>query len=139
MGISEIIFVFFAFMGLMIIPQVFYLLTIQKTLTEISAENRKMQPNLVWLSLIPFFGIGWNFIIVSSLADSLKFEFKKRNIQKNEDKPGYSIGLTYCILFCCSIVPFFGAIAAVAGIVCWVIYWVKINNFKSELQSANLQ
>jgi hypothetical protein len=65
----------------------------------------------------------------------LQDEFKKRNIKVSEEKPGRKIGLTYCILFCCSIIPLIGVIAGIAGFVCWIIYWVKINNYRIELQT----
>jgi hypothetical protein len=134
LGLTEIILILVV-LGLMVIPQIFYLLTMQRTLKAISLENRKIEPNQVWLSLIPLFGLIWNFIMISRVADSLQSEFKKRNIHTNEEKPGYSIGLTYSTLFCCSIIPILGSIAAIVGLVCWIIYWVKINTYKTELET----
>ncbi len=119
-----------------LIPVIFYLLTLQKTLKAVSPENRKMPPSNVWLVLIPFFGLVWQFIIVNRIADSLKAEFEKRNIKVEEDRPGYSIGLAYCILYCCGIIPFLGILAAIAGLVCWIIYWVKIADYKNKLEQA---
>lgn len=135
LGSSEIILIFVSIVsiGIMLIPQIFYLKTLQKTLNEVSKENRKIKPNLVWLVLIPFFGFIWHFVVVNGIAISLQAEFRKRSIKITEDKPGYSIGLTYCILFCFIIVPFIGVIAGIAGFVCWIMYWIKINNYKIKL------
>jgi len=119
---------------LSIIPMIFYLITMQNTFNEISPENRKMEAGLVWLTLIPLFGLVWQFIIVNRMADSLKLEFAKRNIKEVEDRPGISLGLTFCILFACSIIPLLGFLTGIAGLVCWIIYWVKINGFKVKLQ-----
>ena len=116
-----------------ILPLIFYLLTLQNTLEKISVENRKMNPGEVWLSLIPVFGFIWQFFIVMKMADSLKAEFAKLNIPIIEDKPGYSIGLAYCILFCCGVIPFLGILSSIGGLVCWIIYWIKINDFKAML------
>ena len=116
-----------------IIPLIFYLITLQNTLHEVSPENRKMRPGQVWLCLIPLFGTVWNFFIVGYIADSLKLEFNKRNI-KVEDRPGYSIGLTYSILGAVSYIPFIGGLAALGYLVLWIIYWIKINEFKLKLQ-----
>lgn len=121
------------------IPLIFYLLTLQNTLSEVSQENRRMQPGQVWLTLIPVFGVIWQFIIVNNLADSLKAEFSKRNIINNENRPGISIGLTYCILICCSIIPFLGMLTGLAGAICWIIYWSKISGFKAKLQQTMSQ
>ena len=118
-------------LGIMIM----YLLTLQNTLKEVSVENQKMPPGQVWLTLIPLFGIVWIFIVVNRIADSLAAEFTKRNITDQDARPGYSIGITYCILNCCGIIPFVGALASLGGLVCWIIYWVKMSGYKKLLQS----
>ena len=117
-----------------VIPLIFYLLTLQNTFNAISVENRKMQSGEVWLSLIPLFGLVWQFIIVSRLADSLKAEFDAKNIKVDEERPGIGIGLAYCILFCCSIIPFVNFLTGIGGIICWIIYWSKINNYRIKLK-----
>lgn len=119
--------------GISLIPMIFFLLTLQNTLNAISFENRKMEPGLVWLSLIPLFGMVWQFIIVDRMAGSLQAEFAKRGIAIEEARPGNSIGLAYCILFCCSLIPFVGYITSIAGLICWIIYWIKINDYKNRL------
>jgi len=133
MGIVLIIILAIA-IGL--IPQIFYLLTLQNTLKEVSPANQKMPPSNVWLILIPLFGMVWAFIVINRMADSLKAEFAKRNVVVEEDRPGYTIGLTYCILMCCSIIPILGSLAVMGGIVCWIIYWVKIAGYKTKLQQT---
>jgi len=135
-GFTELILIMFIVFGLCIIPTIFYLLTLQNTFHEIKSDNRKMQPGQVWLTLIPLFGIIWQFVIVNNLADSLKLEFSQRNINVGEDRPGIGIGLAYCILLCCSIIPFLGILTGLAGFICWIIYWVKISNFKATLQHS---
>ncbi len=120
--------------ALFVIPLIFYLLTLQNTFNAISAENRKMQSGEVWLTLIPLFGLVWQFIIVNRLADSLKAEFDVKNIKVYEERPGVGIGIAYCILFCCSIIPFVNFLTGVAGIICWIIYWSKINNYRIKLK-----
>lgn len=133
-GLTEIILIIFIFVGIGFIPMIFYLLTLQNTLYEVKNENRRMQPGQVWLSLIPLFGLIWQFIIVTNLADSLKLEFRQRNIIVDEDRPGYGIGLAFCILGCCSIIPFLGILASIAALICWIIYWVRISDYKSKLK-----
>lgn len=109
-------------------------MTLQSTIKEINSDNRKIQPNEIWPILIPLLGFIWHFIIINIMADSLKAEFTQRNIANDEERPGYSIGLAYCILFCCSIIPAIGGLAFLGGFVCWIIYWVKINGYKLKLQ-----
>ena len=119
--------------GISLIPMIFFLLTLQNTLNAISFENRKLEPGLVWLSLIPLFGMVWQFIMVDRMAGSLQAEFAKRGMATEEARPGNSIGLAYCILFCCSLIPFLGYVTSIAGLICWIIYWIRINDYKNRL------
>jgi hypothetical protein len=119
-----------------LIPTIFYLLTLQNTMNEVSPHNRQMNPGQVWLMLIPFFGMVWQFIMVNRIADSLRAEFSERNIPVEEDRPGASIGVAYCVLFCCGIIPLLGTLASIAGLVCWIIYWVKIAGYKTKLEQS---
>lgn len=134
LGLTEIIFIAIVIGIVMLIPTIFYLITLKKTIKEVSVENRKINPNHVWLVLIPLFGLIWQFIMVKGVALSLKAEYKKRNISIIENKPGYTIGMAYCILFCCSIIPILGVLSGIGGLVCWIIYWVKIYNYKTDLE-----
>lgn len=133
---NVITFSVYAAVGVIILFFLFFSNTLQKTLEEISPENQKMYPGNVWLSLIPVFGFVWGFIVVNRMADSLEAEFSKRNIQINENRPGYSIGITYCVLFCCSCIPIIGIIPFIAGWVFLIVYWIKINNYKIKLQQT---
>lgn len=118
-----------------LIPVIFYLLTLQNTLKAVSPSNQKMPPGQVWLLLIPLFGIVWHFIIVQRMAESIKAEFDMRGQMPKEDKPAYSVGLAMCICQCCSIIPFLGWLASLAYIVLWIIYWVRVSEYKKQLQS----
>jgi L-asparagine transporter-like permease len=111
-----------------------------------------MSSGLVWLSLIPLFGTVWQFIIVNKMADSLYAEFDKRQITDEEKRPGYIIGLVYCICFAISALGsiivsiihlqhwpdwqhawFLRILFSAVGIIFWIIYWVKIYGYKSRL------
>ena len=124
-------FILSVFFG--ILPLIFYLITLQNTLIKISPENRRMPPTNVWLSFIPLFGLAWQFVIVDRMADSLKAEFDTKGINVGSNKPGFGIGISYSILFCLSIFPFVGFLTSIAGLICWIIYWVQISNYKLQL------
>jgi hypothetical protein len=129
-GIPELIVLLV--IGIILLPGIFFLLTLQKCLQRCSPQSRTMAPGLLWLMLIPLFNVVWQFIIVLRVASSLGNEFRLRNVSK-ESEPGQSIGLAVCILNLCGIIPVIGAFAAIAAFVCWIIYWVKIANYSSEL------
>jgi|SRR5690625_3254822 len=128
-----------AIIGILIvflIIKILFLLTLQKTFDAISRENRKMDSGQVWLLLIPFFALAWNFIVIDKLADSLKLECEARNIPIEEGRPGYTIGLAYSILACSFIIPYLNFISWMGSLVCGIIFWVKINNYKKALAQA---
>jgi hypothetical protein len=118
---------------ILLIPKIFYLITLQSTLRAISEENRKMPPNNVWLQLIRLFGIVWHFIIVKNMADSISEEANLKNIKIDEQKPAYNIGLAMCILDCFFIIPYLNFLTGVASLICFILYWIKINSYKGKI------
>ncbi|NNE55112.1 MAG: hypothetical protein HKN32_03760 [Flavobacteriales bacterium] len=112
-----------------LIPTIFFLITLQNTLKKVSAKNRTMPPGQVWIQLIPLVGIVWAFVNVIRISDSLHAEFSERGIDVGSARPGFQIGMAYAICFIASNIPILGILAAIGGIVCWIIYWVKIHNY----------
>jgi heme/copper-type cytochrome/quinol oxidase subunit 2 len=120
------------FAAVVLVVFIFYLLTLQRALNRCSPESLAMKPGLVWLTLIPCFNIVWQFFVVINVAKSLGAEFKKRGIPA-EELPGQGVGLAMCILNVVSAIPYLGCLTAPAGLVCWIIYWVKIAGYSQKL------
>jgi hypothetical protein len=40
-----------------------------------------------------------------------------------------------CGLFCASIIPVIGALFSLGGLVCWILYWIKIAGFSKKLEA----
>lgn len=118
------------FLLAILVPAIFFLLTLQKTLSVIPFESRLMQPGQVWLLLIPLFNFIWMFVTVNRLADSIKNECARLNIPTEEARPTYGIGISMCVLIICRMIPAIGAFSAIPGVVCWIIYWVKVNKYR---------
>ena len=118
--------------AILLIPFIFYLLTLQKALNRCAPENRAMAPGLVWLMFIPLFNMIWHFIVVINIAKSLGAEFQKRGIAE-EPKPGQTVGMVMCILNVCGIIPLLGILCSLGALVCWIIYWVKIAGFSAKI------
>jgi hypothetical protein len=125
-----------ALIGLAIglIVMVFYILTLQKALNKCAPENRAMQPAMTWLLLIPCFGLVWHFFVVINMAKTLGAEFQKRGISE-EPEPGKVLGLVMCGLFVGGCIPFLNYLCGPAGLVCWIIYWVKISGYSNKLNA----
>lgn len=134
-GGAEVFLIVILALAVALIPKIFYLLTLQNTMKAVSVQNQKMPPGQVWLELIPVFNLVWQFFNVINVSDSIRNECLARGISMDEDRPAYSIGMAHCILACCSVVPFLGSLAAIASLICWIVFWVKIANYKTKLLS----
>ena len=130
-GGMEWIFIFIIF-GILLIPKIFYILTLQSTLDSISPVNRKMPSVNVWLLLIPLFSVVWHFFVVGYLADSIKAEIISRRMQLQEEKPAFNIGLPMCILDCISFIPIINIFSGLGSLLLWILYWIKINEYKNK-------
>ena len=130
-GGAEWILIFFV-LGIMIIPKIFYIITLQNTLEAISAPNRKMESGNVWLLLIPLFNVVWHFIVVNNVADSIRAEADTNGIRIAENRLGYNIGLAMCIANCFFFIPMLNFITWMIGVICWIIYWSNIVGFKNQ-------
>ncbi len=115
-----------------LIPMVFYILTLQKALNKCAPENRAMQPGMLWLLLVPLVNLVWSFFVVINMAKSLGAEFQKRGLTE-EAEPGKKLGMIMSVLFCCGIIPLLGALCSLGGLVCWIMYWLKIAEYSKKL------
>ncbi|MDB5050007.1 MAG: hypothetical protein JWO30_3078 [Fibrobacteres bacterium] len=133
-GPMEILLVVFM-LGAFAIPAVFYLLTISKLLSACDVRNRTLEPGKVWFTLIPIFGLYWQFVVVLSVSKSLQNELRFRGEQSDEE-PGKNVGLAMCILFSLGAIPAVNMVVAIPGFICWIVYWVKMANMKEKLLFA---
>ena len=131
LGAGIMVFALIA-LAIALIPMIFYILTLQKALNKCAPENRAMQPGMIWLLLVPLVNLVWSFFVVLNMAKSLGAEFQKRSIAE-EPEPGKKLGLIMCVLLCCGIIPFLGVLCSLGGLVCWIMYWLKIAGFSKKL------
>lgn len=126
-----LLFLFIA--AVMIVPTIFYLVTLQNALKKCAPGARTMEPAMVWLSLIPVFNLVWAFFVVTALGKSLGNEYRRRGIPCPERDPGLSIGMAMAICKCCCIIPIVNFLTAIGAFVLWIIYWVKIAGYSEVL------
>jgi hypothetical protein len=127
MVVSSVFGIFF------LVPAIFYILTLQKALNQCAPVSRTMEPGLVWLLIIPFVHLVFNFFVVLALSRSLANEFARRGIPNPDPEPGQAIGLAMSICGCCIAIPLLGFVAVWAFLVLWIIYWVKIAGYSRQL------
>lgn len=114
-----------------IIPAIFFLLSLQKCLNRISEQNREMSPGHVWLNLIPLFNLGWLIYTVMKISKSVKNEGGSRDTTELGDG-AYGVGLACSICFILSFIPLVG----IAAFILWIIYWVKIVGINGKLEAV---
>jgi len=126
----------------------FFLLTQVRTLNLIRPENRRMSPGQVWLQLIPLFGLFYQFSVIVRISDSIRNElnsptgdsiFAEETIP-SKHRPTYSVGISYSILFCISIIPIplLKGPVSLAGLILWVVYWLQLAGYKKKIQKRDL-
>jgi hypothetical protein len=71
----------------------------------------------------------WQFFIVRRVSEAVMNWAQGHG--RNVADGGWTIGLTACILCCCGIIPVIGIFAAVAGLVCAIIWWAKVASFNA--------
>lgn len=145
--IGVVIAVMIGVLLVLLVVAVFYLLTLQTALSRVAPHNRKMEPGMVWLSLIPCVNIVWQFFIAIQVPDSLKAEFQERGRDDGSDY-GKSIALTNCILgLATGVVTSVRAtspemamlahglnlVAAAVQLTLFIMFWVKIANYSAVL------
>lgn len=137
MGFLEIVdylWVFFIISGIVVL--LVWLVVMNKALDQVSHDLRRMEPNAVWLCLIPLFGLVWQYFVANAVGEGLAKELLARNMFPKEEKPAYGYGLTGCILTSCCIIPYAGVCIAIIGLVLLVVHAVKISEYNNILQQS---
>jgi len=134
--VGSIIVVAFIFQ---VIIKLLFANTIRVTLKRVRKANQCIMPNQAWFLAIPLFDIYWNFVVVRRLADSLNNEFYDRKIAVEENptaKQGYWFaGSNLAANFP---TPFFVRyLLSVLSLVSFVVYWVKINEYRKLLKTTS--
>jgi hypothetical protein len=125
-------------LGLILLPYIFYLISLKTVVERCSRECRALSPGQVWLLLIPIFNLGWHFVVVDRIATTIATELRSRGRQ-TEMQPGKGIGLAMCILTASTIIPVLGVLTAIAAVICWILYWVKICDYARILDLQDLR
>ncbi|MBP6686582.1 MAG: hypothetical protein KA160_01885, partial [Lacibacter sp.] len=105
---------------------VFFCLNLQRAFEAVSPHNRKMPASNVWLLFIPLFNFYWQFVVINRLSESLGLEYDRLNLQKPELYPTRSVGIAAAIIYFITFIPFIKGLAAIAWLICFIVYWVKV-------------
>lgn len=140
--LSLILFSVFVLIG------VLYTLTLYRTLTSIDVSNRKMNPSLIWLLLIPIFHLLWHFYLVAKISDSITAQYVSKGLAVPELRAGYGIGIMASICWSLgflintintlrgtelTVLMLLNGILGIIGFILWIVYWVKIGSYRRKI------
>jgi len=131
----------------------FFAFSIVRLLAQIKPENRKIQPGLVWLLVVPGWNLIWNFFVAFRLAESIKKELENRDFDV-QGQPTIVLGLIFSLISISTLfipVPtaatttssIIYGVAGMAALIVFVQYWSKISWYRqlfikdSEESEAN--
>lgn len=135
-GLSAVVVL--VFMAALLLPLIFYILTVRRAIERCAPESRAMNADHAWFLLIPFFGLFWHFYVVVNVSRSLGREYQRRGIA-GDASPGLTLGLVLCILGLLTLTPSFvlRVVAVIATVICWVLYWLKLGDLTARLQTTS--
>lgn len=126
----------------MLVVGILFLLTISRTLRLVDYNNRLVQPDQVWLLLIPLFNLYWIFVLTRNVSYSIRNQFRDRGVAV-PPKPTYALGLTFSIAsllstfsswsFLVEIPQLVSSVLGLVATVAWIAYWVSLSDYKRQL------
>lgn len=121
-----------AFALLWIIVQVWYLWSLYSTMKAAPEKHHTFPAWFVWMMIIPFVGFIFAWIMVPfGLPKTMEAASGSNTEMKNASKTLFGIGLAQMILFTLCFIPVINIFTGIAGIILWIIYWVKVVSFKN--------
>ena len=115
-----------------LVPVVLLDILLHRALNRCAPSSRTMSPWLVWLGLVPVFGLFWAFRVVKAVATSLHNEFVRRGIAESP-APGRTVGMAWAWLSLLSFVPIVNFLTILPAELCWAFYCIQIALFTRKL------
>lgn len=123
---------FCGFFLLLIAIHVAILYYVYTCVQRIPPQFRQIEPGMVFLLIIPFFNIVWNFFVYPKIADSFKAYFNSVG-RADVGDCGKTLALVYCILVCFCIIPYLNLCIGIAVLVIFIILLVKFGTYKGQI------
>ena len=128
------------FMVAMVAVGIAVLVLIYMAANRIPPHHRKMDPGLVFLLLIPLFGMVWYFFVVLRISEGFRSYFNEQG-RTNVGDCGKGVGIGSGICSAVSIISLIpapvtamlGSMAGLASLVLVIIYLVTISGLKKQI------
>lgn len=110
----------------------FYYKTMIDVMSLVRPSNRETGIGNILLTIIPLFNLVYGFIVYPKICESIKKEYEELGIPQEGDF-GRGLSITFLILCILAFIPFVN----IACLIVWIIFWVKIDGYKKELEKHN--
>ena len=137
--------------GMLIVLAIFLAITIvicylvYSCFQRIPGQHRQMEPWQVWLCLIPYFGLVWNFFVYPKLAKSYQSYFAEQgrtDVGDCGEKIGLWFAISAAVAGVAGIIPCIGIIAVLialpAALVLLIIFLVKALGLKRQIPEQTM-
>jgi hypothetical protein len=84
----------------LLVVTIYWVNSMYKTLRAIPPVSRRTDPSMVWMIMVPFVGLIWQFVANAAVAESLAAEYRRRGWHLDENRPGFEQGVIACIVVC---------------------------------------
>lgn len=130
-----------ALIAVLLIATFFYCLTLFKILQQVPKENQLFPSWFVWLFLVPWVGLVFQFIMLPfGIPSALKKTFATNQDAIASADILLKLGLAQVILILLGIflpVHPINQIISIFGLGVWIAYWVMIVRFKKQYLTKN--
>ena len=121
----------------LVIAFIAMLSAIGRALSRVAPENRLMEPEQVWLNLIPVVNLIWMPVTVDRVGESFRNELIARG--RNMKREGYAKSAGFIALFlmwAALLVPMIGVLFFVFSMIYAGVYWILVNGYGRRLKEV---
>jgi len=111
---------------LVLVPNIFFMFSLQRAFVSIDDQYRSIAPSLVWLLLIPIFNFIWIFFLIVYLRDGYKKMWENNRLTK-QTTAGFGVGVAYAVCWALCMVPGLNIVIWLPALVLWILYWVQVS------------
>lgn len=132
MSTGEIIAAFIIGLILFIIF-IFFCWSLYSAMKRIPVEKQVFPAWFCWMLLIPIVGYVFSWMMLPfGIPRSFERHLEDNPEAVKKSKTLFGVGLAYVIIPLLAWIPIIGILLSIATIVLWIIYWVKVVNFKKQ-------
>jgi len=131
---TSVLLILLAIFSVVLIANLLYYRTLQRTMSMLSPELRPFPPGLVWLALLPYLGIVWYMIYIIMLSLGVQKELTKRG---ESGTGGLGITIATVVLFALCLIPGTRLLVIIPTLAMWIVHWQRMSTYLKQLSEPD--